>query len=771
MMINSMIFIKLLLIVALLLWIVSSKYTSSINKRSHGARLATTTTSLRLAQPISSSSSSSLSSSPNSNSLQSNYNSKLQVHSNHISSSRLHLSSSSSSSSIAAHAPKIIIAGAPASGKGTQCEVIKDKYGLIHLSTGDILRAAVKESTSLGVKAKEYMDSGQLVPDELIIGVVCDRLKQDDCLSKGWLLDGFPRTKSQAEALQSMGITPDCFIFLDVPQEILVERVTGRRTDPVTGKIYHMKFSPPTSKEVEDRLVQRSDDTEEKIVIRFKEFESHIDSIKSFYLDKTYRIDGTLQKDSVAASLLAALKQVDDKRIAVKTTVAATSISSPLPVPAAVSSSNGNVIIKIPESASAFTVTGALSLLLIDKLMSVIFKKMNSQFPSSLASMTSVFLSLLAIEKISPTTSSGISEYFSHSVSLFKLWLPMLFVPPLVILPLKMHLIKDMEARLAALLLIGSIVSLSTTGLLANALSAAFSSNKEVAAASTTSGSSKVIMPALPPVCIPLTGVFVAFLAALSPFPTAVKSIAEVAYGVSATMSAYVLAVRHTPRGVTNLVNPVLICASMTWLFLKAFATLSGAASIATLSAYYGSATASGGGDMLAYLLGPAIVSFGLQLFQHRSILLSNLPRVTLTTLIASIIGLFSSAFATRLLHILPAQTALSTLTRCITSPLALAGAKLLSSDASLAAFSVVVTGVIGASIGEKLLHKLNVKDDVSVGLAMGAGAHGLGTAVLIKSPVKFASSVVSMSLTGLWTVALLSLKPLRDIIIKIAIK
>ena len=110
--------------------------------------------------------------------------------------------------------PKIIIAGAPAAGKGTQCEVIRKDFGVVHLSTGDILRAAVKEQSELGLKAKSFMDAGKLVPDELIIGVVCDRLKQTDCVNQGWLLDGFPRTKSQADALNQAGMVPDCFVLL-----------------------------------------------------------------------------------------------------------------------------------------------------------------------------------------------------------------------------------------------------------------------------------------------------------------------------------------------------------------------------------------------------------------------------------------------------------------------------------------------------------------------------------------------------------------------------
>jgi len=214
-------------------------------------------------------------------------------------------SSSTVSQTVAtSHPPRIIIAGPPAGGKGTQCEMIKAKFGLVHLSTGDILRENVKASTPLGVQAKSFMEAGALVPDELITKVVCDRLAASDCVEKGWLLDGFPRTKAQADALTAAGFVPDCFVLLDVPESILVERVTGRRTDPVTGKIYHLKFNPPENEEVATRLVQRSDDTAEKIIVRVKEFNSHVDSIRNTYLDRTIRIDGSLNKNLVTEVVL-----------------------------------------------------------------------------------------------------------------------------------------------------------------------------------------------------------------------------------------------------------------------------------------------------------------------------------------------------------------------------------------------------------------------------------------------------------------------------------
>jgi adenylate kinase len=206
--------------------------------------------------------------------------------------------------------PRLIIAGAPASGKGTQCEIIKEKYGVVHLSTGDMLRAAVAAGTEVGKQAKDFMDSGKLVPDEFIIGVVKDRLDESDCVESGWLLDGFPRTPAQAEALADAGVSADCFIFLNVPDDVLVERVVGRRTDPETGKIYHMTFSPPEDEEILARLEQRSDDTEEKVKVRLEQFHANVDAVKGSYTDIAVEVDGTKKPDEVSATIVEAIDSV-----------------------------------------------------------------------------------------------------------------------------------------------------------------------------------------------------------------------------------------------------------------------------------------------------------------------------------------------------------------------------------------------------------------------------------------------------------------------------
>ena len=139
---------------------------------------------------------------------------------------------------------RIILLGAPGAGKGTQAQFIKENYGIPQISTGDMLRAAVSAGTELGLKAKALMDNGQLVTDELVIALVKERIKQDDCRN-GFLLDGFPRTIPQADAMKEAGINVDFVLEFAVPDEIIVERIVGRRVHAPSGRVYHIKFNPP----------------------------------------------------------------------------------------------------------------------------------------------------------------------------------------------------------------------------------------------------------------------------------------------------------------------------------------------------------------------------------------------------------------------------------------------------------------------------------------------------------------------------------------------
>ena len=160
---------------------------------------------------------------------------------------------------------RLILLGAPGAGKGTQAQFICERYGIPQISTGDMLRAAVKAQTPLGIAAKKVMDSGALVSDDIIIGLVEDRLKQPDC-ANGYLFDGFPRTIPQAAAMKRAGVALDCVLEIDVPDSEIVERVTGRRVHPGSGRVYHIHFNPPKTEGADDvtgeALIQRDDDRE-----------------------------------------------------------------------------------------------------------------------------------------------------------------------------------------------------------------------------------------------------------------------------------------------------------------------------------------------------------------------------------------------------------------------------------------------------------------------------------------------------------------------------
>lgn len=170
-----------------------------------------------------------------------------------------------------------------------------------------MLRAAVSAGTPLGTEAKEYMDTGRLVPDQTMINIVIARLQEADCVERGWLLDGFPRTGAQADALEAAEITCDGFIQLDVADESLVERVVGRRMDPETGKIYHLKYSPPPADNAEllARLVHRSDDTEEKVKVRIDAYNNNLSSIVSKYGKQRIMVDGNRPPNAVWRELKA----------------------------------------------------------------------------------------------------------------------------------------------------------------------------------------------------------------------------------------------------------------------------------------------------------------------------------------------------------------------------------------------------------------------------------------------------------------------------------
>ncbi|MEL3973448.1 adenylate kinase [Rossellomorea oryzaecorticis] len=206
----------------------------------------------------------------------------------------------------------IVLMGLPGAGKGTQAEKIVEKYGIPHISTGDMFRAAIKDGTELGLKAKSFMDNGDLVPDEVTIGIVRERLSKEDC-GKGFLLDGFPRTVAQAEALENiltdLGKKMNYVINIDVDKDILMGRLTGRRICKECGATYHLVFNPPKEEGVCDRcggeLYQRADDNEETVQNRLDVNIKQTQPLLAYYEDKGYlkNIDGQQDIDKVFADI------------------------------------------------------------------------------------------------------------------------------------------------------------------------------------------------------------------------------------------------------------------------------------------------------------------------------------------------------------------------------------------------------------------------------------------------------------------------------------
>jgi adenylate kinase len=210
----------------------------------------------------------------------------------------------------------LILMGAPGAGKGTQSAKISEKWNIPAVSTGDMLRAAVKEGTDLGITAKSYMDAGKLVPDEVVIGIIKDYLSSDKC-TNGFILDGFPRSIPQAEALDGMGVRIDAALSIEVADEKIVERMSGRRICSGCGASYHVKYNPPKTADVCDAcsasLYTRDDDAAETVLNRLSTFHQTTEPLKDFYAAKGLLIcvEGQEKVEDTTAAVMTALSKFE----------------------------------------------------------------------------------------------------------------------------------------------------------------------------------------------------------------------------------------------------------------------------------------------------------------------------------------------------------------------------------------------------------------------------------------------------------------------------
>ncbi|MBR3816196.1 MAG: adenylate kinase [Clostridia bacterium] len=209
---------------------------------------------------------------------------------------------------------KLILLGAPGAGKGTQAEVICNHLSVPTISTGNIIRAALKAETEMGLKAKEYINNGQLVPDAVVIGIIKERLAEDDC-KNGFILDGFPRTIPQAEALDEMGIEIDKVIDIEVPDEKIVERMSGRRVCPACGNSYHLLYKKPEKEGICNacgaELIIRADDHPDTVKERLEVYHSQTEPLKEFYgkKNKLFIVEGQEEVADTSALVLKALEE------------------------------------------------------------------------------------------------------------------------------------------------------------------------------------------------------------------------------------------------------------------------------------------------------------------------------------------------------------------------------------------------------------------------------------------------------------------------------
>uniref|UniRef100_A0A0G4HF20 Adenylate kinase n=1 Tax=Chromera velia CCMP2878 TaxID=1169474 RepID=A0A0G4HF20_9ALVE len=668
---------------------------------------------------------------------------------------------------------QLIISGPPAAGKGTAATGIVDRYGVVHLSTGDILREAVKQQTELGKIAQEYMTEGRLLPDDIMIGIIRDRLQQADIKENGFLLDGFPRTKDQADALLALdGVKVDAFILLEAPDGLLLERVVNRRVDPVTGNIYNLKFKPPPNDAVANRLVQRRDDTEEAMSVRISGYRKECNAVMGSFEKVLVHVDATQDSGLVMQNIQKAIDEAMDRRgIKFKSEEDDEDQGGGGGGATAVASLGGGAAAgggKPMDPPNLLTMSLSLgSFVALDLALKAAMKLPHTPdalklLPPPLIGMLGLFFLLSAIDSSKPEVADSMVSFLSIGAAFLKKWLPTFFVPNLVMLPLSP---PPQLPQLGVVMGSGYLASLSASASATQGLSALFGGGRRKSLLEKKRSLTSLDPPQND--VLPL-GKWLFASAALSAVVGSGKVASSI---VSAEMAAnlskffmFWLTVFGFALGCKfPLQHPLINTILATHVGVQGFARMTGQSVRDLFNSYMlpaqaGIYPAPGPGNLLLSMLGPAVISFGFQMFLSKQRLIANLPVLLGSCLFSALFGLIGTASIARAAGLVEASR-LACVPRCITAPFALEISKTFGADPRLAVALVALTGLVGATIGPSLLSAFGIPpagekgstedSDLVRGIAMGCSAHGLGTAALSSEPNAMAFAALAMAITG----------------------
>lgn len=436
------------------------------------------------------------------------------------------------------------------------------------------------------------------------------------------------------------------------------------------------------------------------------------------------------------------------------------------------------------ESSSLTPVLSTVYLIILDVALRKAFKKAAISFPSSLAGCGALFATLLAANQINAELGDNLYNILSPGAGVLAKWLPVFFVPSLVTLPLAPSMGSALELAKIALVIVGGFYfTLLTTSWLvigARKIGGGGGGVEKYPALTPNDAPNKPKPKAFSDATfatLTTSTLVTAVLATLASRATGISSTVVTSlkslFMISTTLASFVFGAR-LPSKFTKIIHPLVTCTSMTWIGAKLLSILAGGSFISVLQSYKtGSLSplyATGAGDILLFMLGPAVVALACQMYDRKSLMRQNIKEVGTAVVGSSIGGLFGTALLVRVLKVANPVLRLSTLSRNITSPLAMAIASLLQADVSLAVSMVVISGLIGANFGAMILDSFGIKDPVARGLGVGAASHGLGTAAFANEKDAFPFAAIAMALTASFSTVMVSIPAVRKTLVNIAL-